>query len=354
MLKFPVLQILTDILKAPSLGRKGLMYLVFWSVYRQLSFYTDPLNYGEEEIDVLRGCYRRVYAVLSIPLINPYLKEMVQPDMGKTRQVALRKLDKLKFLVGDALSKPDLDRLEEYYGRLPDVPKDRLFPSWIKALRLAAHMKWLDQHTIRFDPAVVNAFYTNDHNIAIIPTAILTRPFFFSPGTRPINYGAVGAVIGHEIMHGYDVIGITIDDEKKKRNWVSPNFLKVYTDKAYCLWKSYEDVMERHKRHVKLNDKLDSENLADFVGVATSYAALKSLPEHQGSVTMSGLNMTADHLFFISYCMQWCANLDIPVTRYAPQGLRCIGPLMNMREFSAAFGCEPGTLMNPLHKCDFW
>ncbi|KAL3236387.1 hypothetical protein MRX96_048242, partial [Rhipicephalus microplus] len=83
-------------------------------------------------------------------------------------------------------------------------------------------------------------------------------------------------------MHGYDVTGITIDDEKKKRKWVSPNFLKTYTDKAYCLWESYEDALRHHKRDVKVNDKIDSENLADFVGMVTSYAAMKLLPEHEG------------------------------------------------------------------------
>ncbi|KAH8039020.1 hypothetical protein HPB51_004945 [Rhipicephalus microplus] len=171
---------------------------------------------------------------------------------------------------------------EKQRGRLPDVPVDRLFPSWIRALRLDTHMKWLDQKTTRYDPAVVNAFYSNEHNVVVLPSAILSRPFFFSPDTRPLNYGGVGAVIGHEIMHGYDVTGITIDDEKKKRKWVSPNFLKTYTDKAYCLWESYEDALRHHKRDVKVNDKIDSENLADFVGMVTSYAAMKLLPEHEG------------------------------------------------------------------------
>lgn len=81
-----------------------------------------------------------------------------------------------------------------FAGRLPDVPVDRLFPSWIRALRLDTHMKWLDQKTTRYDPAVVNAFYSNEHNVVVLPSAILSRPFFFSPDTRPLNYGGVGAV----------------------------------------------------------------------------------------------------------------------------------------------------------------
>ncbi|XP_075744144.1 uncharacterized protein LOC142802945 [Rhipicephalus microplus] len=236
---------------------------------------------------------------------------------------------------------------EKQRERLPDVPVDRLFPSWIRALRLDTHMKWLDQKTTRYDPAVVNAFYSNEHNVVVLPSAILSRPFFFSPDTRPLNYGGVGAVIGHEIMHGYDVTGITIDDEKKKRKWVSPNFLKTYTDKAYCLWESYEDALRHHKRDVKVNDKIDSENLADFVGMVTSYAAMKLLPEHEGRVNLAGLNMTAERMFFINYCLQSCANYEIPTSRYAPQRSRCIVPLMNMPDFSAAFGCELGTPMNP-------
>ncbi|XP_075744110.1 uncharacterized protein LOC142802912 [Rhipicephalus microplus] len=83
MLRFPVLNILVEILKSPSLGRKGLMYLVFWSIYTQLEHYTNPLNYGEEEIYVLRTCYKRVYAVLSVPLTNPYLQTASNNELSK-------------------------------------------------------------------------------------------------------------------------------------------------------------------------------------------------------------------------------------------------------------------------------
>ncbi|KAL3196989.1 hypothetical protein MRX96_045037 [Rhipicephalus microplus] len=143
MLRFPVLNILVEILKSPSLGRKGLMYLVFWSIYTQLEHYTNPLNYGEEEIYVLRTCYKRVYAVLSVPLTNPYLQTVVRPEMlseavnmtqhirqafkraflssqwirGKTLGVALRKLANLKFHVGPPQSTLEVNRLEEYYGQ---------------------------------------------------------------------------------------------------------------------------------------------------------------------------------------------------------------------------------------------
>ncbi|KAL1448782.1 hypothetical protein MTO96_044001 [Rhipicephalus appendiculatus] len=105
-------------------------------------------------------------------------------------------------------------------------------------------------------------------------------------------------------------------------------------------------------QQVALN-QTDSENLADLVGTALAHTAFSSLPLSERNVTLPGLNFTAEHLFFISYCAKWCQSQRVQ-TIYAPGRSRCIVPLMNMAEFSDAFGCAPGTPMNPPKKCSFW
>ncbi|KAH7957417.1 hypothetical protein HPB52_018727 [Rhipicephalus sanguineus] len=102
------------------------------------------------------------------------------------------------------------------------------------------------------------------------------------------------------------------------------------------------------------NDTVDSENLADLVGTTIAYAAFASLSEKYKSEKLVGFNMTSEQLFFVNHCVKWCAHLSKSTERYAPFRSRCIVPLMNMPEFSRAFGCSAGTRMNPREKCTFW
>ncbi|KAH8038292.1 hypothetical protein HPB51_000597 [Rhipicephalus microplus] len=103
-----------------------------------------------------------------------------------------------------------------------------------------------------------------------------------------------------------------------------------------------------------LNDTVDSENLADFVGSKLAYAAYDSLPEDQKRVKLAGFDKTSEQLFFINYCSGLCAWRSSPSDRYAPKRSRCVVPLRNMPEFYRAFGCRAGTLMHPRKTCTFW
>ncbi|KAL1479607.1 hypothetical protein MTO96_051720 [Rhipicephalus appendiculatus] len=103
-----------------------------------------------------------------------------------------------------------------------------------------------------------------------------------------------------------------------------------------------------------LNDILDSENIADLVGTVIAYAAFAALSPQEKNETLAGLDMSSEQLFFVNHCVKWCSGYRTSGRRYAPYRSRCIVPLMNMPEFSRAFGCGPGTPMNPTEKCTFW
>ncbi|KAH8039623.1 hypothetical protein HPB51_007823 [Rhipicephalus microplus] len=110
----------------------------------------------------------------------------------------------------------------------------------------------------------------------------------------------------------------------------------------------------RQRAREEVDDFTDSENLADFVGVRLAYKAFSSLPQHQRRLTLVGLNMSAERLFFIGHCFRSCSQVNNLAPQYAPYRSRCIVPLMNMPEFSNAFGCTAGEPMNPREKCRFW
>ncbi|XP_049520702.1 neprilysin-21-like [Dermacentor silvarum] len=105
-------------------------------------------------------------------------------------------------------------------------------------------------------------------------------------------------------------------------------------------------------RQEVLNDTADSENLADLVGTVTAYSAFASLSASHG--TLAGLGMSAERLFFVNHCVKRCHQKSRLTARYAPYRSRCIVPLMNMPEFSRAYGCSAGEPMNPRKKCTFW
>ncbi|KAL3200163.1 hypothetical protein MRX96_043608 [Rhipicephalus microplus] len=106
----------------------------------------------------------------------------------------------------------------------------------------------------------------------------------------------------------------------------------------------------RLKARQAVDDTVDSENLADFVGVRTAYKAFSSLPHRKRTQTLVGGNSSAERLFFIAHCVKSCAEHTILAPMYASYRSRCMVPLMNMPEFSKAFGCVTGDIMNPGRK----
>ncbi|XP_075744559.1 membrane metallo-endopeptidase-like 1 [Rhipicephalus microplus] len=180
----------------------------------------------------------------------------------------------------------------------------------------------------------------------------MQSPFLYLDGPIALNYGGIGMIIAHEIMHAFDVDGIQVN--KHNKTILTSEFVKEYTKRALCLRHSHKSVLSLSGHHETLNDTVDSENLADLVGTMVAYAAYSSLPQKYKDVKLVNLDISTERLFFINHCVKWCAERTTLEKRYAPLRSRCIVPLMNMPEFSRAFGCAPGSPMNPREKCAFW
>ncbi|KAL1444547.1 hypothetical protein MTO96_029769 [Rhipicephalus appendiculatus] len=214
-----VLSLIVELLKAKSVGQKGLQYLIAWSVYRQLMKYTlSHLLVGRRTKS--DACYEHAEKAMRVAVTSPYYQTVVPPDtleavktmllnirtayadtfknsswvQGEDRIIAVQKLSKMRSYVGSLGRYLDPAYVEELYKSFPDVPRDRLFPSWIKAMSLSSHHKWADQTSHIFDETDVNAHYEPDINLIVIPTAIITRPFYYSEGPPALNYGGLGMV----------------------------------------------------------------------------------------------------------------------------------------------------------------
>ncbi|XP_037529159.1 neprilysin-11-like [Rhipicephalus sanguineus] len=374
-----LLSALAELLGLPSAGPAGLRCLVAWSLFRQLLPYArPPLDTGGKQ--TLYSCYNRVGEVMELALTSHYLQSAVNAQavhkaldvfatvreafgaaiqnsswlVGTERSVALRKLANMKVLIGGPEQRWDEPYVDQYYEGLPDAPSDRFFIPWLKARSVSTHRRWSDQTNFLFDIGKVNAFYERDTNVVIVPAALLQPVFFFPNGNEAFNYGGLGDVMAHEITHGYDVLGVQYDDDNQLRPWSTPQSRQHYVNNVICLRGSHSQVLRR-KRHLQLDDTIDSENLADFVGAAIAYAAFHRLPSFRKQWTLPGLHLTPDQLFFVGRCTKTCRIAEVTTsTRYATASSRCNVPLMNMEPFARAFRCRVGTRMNPNHKCSFW
>ncbi|XP_054930084.1 membrane metallo-endopeptidase-like 1 [Dermacentor andersoni] len=194
----------------------------------------------------------------------------------------------------------------------------------------------------------------------VIPAPILLPNTFLPEGPAAFNYGSIGTIIAHEMMHGYDVVGSQYDENAKERHWLSPESANHYVNRTLCLRHLHKHVLQ--PRQEVLNDTVDSENLADLGGTTMAYSAFRMLPPSKRDTMLPGVAMTANQIFFVGHCTPWCEielnNTSPPWLsghdRYPPGRSRCIVPLMNMPEFSDAFNCKLGSYMNPPNKCKFW
>ncbi|XP_075744395.1 neprilysin-1-like [Rhipicephalus microplus] len=362
-------RMLKKLFEDKDVGKTGLQYMVAWSFYRQLAKFTDPdILYGSKKAD--ESCFLLIKNVMRLAILSHYFQIWSPPHMVRDAfRVALSisyafykavqssswlpntvrgflNSKGRKYQIGSPGNRLNPKFIEKFYEPLPDVPLNRLFHSWIEARRINAHYRWKDQETMWYDEEFVGATY-NEATIKI-PIAIIQPPFFYEYGPEALNYGSLGMIIGHEIMHGLDISGWggplrNLDEMKKEHN-----------KRALCLRRSHRSVLPSSSQRDELVDTADSENLADFVGTMLAYAAFASSAEEDRKVKLAGFDKSPDQLFFISQCNTFCARNQEAPENYAPFRSRCMVPLRNMPEFSRAFGCAAGTVMNPNKKCTYW
>jgi putative endopeptidase len=225
---------------------------------------------------------------------------------------------------------------------------------WRTAFELAKIGKPVDKTEWHMSPPTVNAYYDPQMNDINFPAGILQPPFYDNNVDEATNLGAIGAVIGHELTHGFDDEGRQFDAKGNLRDWWTPADAKGFEQRAECIVKEYSSFTAIGD--LKVNGKLTlGENTADNGGVRLALMALLLKPRQ----TVGGL--TAQQRFFLGYGQIWCENSSPEAARlqaltdpHAPPEDRVNGVLSNMPEFQKAFGCSPTQPMVRAPACRVW
>jgi putative endopeptidase len=218
--------------------------------------------------------------------------------------------------------------------------------------------KPVDKTDWEMSQPTVNAYYDPQENDINFPAGILQPPFYDNKMDDATNYGAIGAVIGHELTHAFDDQGRQYDDKGNLRDWWTEADAKAFEGLADCLVKQYGSYTAVDD--VKVNGKLTlGENTADNGGLRISYMALHDMEAGKQPPPVDGFS--ADQRFFLGWAQVWCQNQTPQATRqraltdpHSPPPDRVNGAVANMPEFRKAFSCKEGQPMAPARSCRVW
>ncbi len=261
------------------------------------------------------------------------------------------------------------DKWKDYSKLKVESPKDgatlysnlQNVSAWQYQKSLEKVGKPVDKTEWGMSPQTVNAYYSGSNNEIVFPAAILQPPFFNPKADPAVNFGGIGAVIGHEISHGFDDSGSRFDGNGNLNNWWTDSDRKNFDAKVAQLAAQY-DKYEPVKGSF-VNGKFTSgENIGDLGGVAVAYDALQMyLKDHGNPGKISGF--TQDQRFFMSWATVWRTKSteqymvnQVKTDPHSPGYFRAFGPLVNQDSFQKAFDIKPGDQMYkaPAERIRIW
>ena len=301
-----------------------------------------------------------------ITLVNYLKKSFAQhiKDLNwmssDTKEKALAKLNKFTVKVGYPDKWEDYSLLviepnAVYYNNLQHITEWRYQKNIEKIGKKVDKTKW------GMSPQTVNAYYNPLYNEIVFPAAILQSPFFNFEADPAVNFGGIGAVIGHEMTHGFDDSGAEFDGDGNLQNWWSPtdkeNFQKV-TKALANQFDKYEPV-----KGTFVNGTFTSgENIADLGGVNISFDALQMYLKDNGKIDKIS-NLTQEQRFFISWATVWRTLStekylinQVKTDPHTPGYFRAFGPIVNVDAWYKAFDVKEGDKLykNPEDRIKLW
>jgi putative endopeptidase len=268
---------------------------------------------------------------------------------AETKKAALEKLSKMDVMVGYPDKWRDYSKLRieaaDLYG---NVQRSNRF-EWEYELsdldKLVDHKKWV------MTPQTVDAYNGGLENKIVFPAGILQPPFFDPTADPAVNYGAIGAIIGHEISHGFDDQGRKIDATGAVRDWWTKADADRFTAQAKGFGAQYDTYEPVPGMHV--NGQLTmGENIADMAGVLVSLDAYHA--SLHGTTPLVKDGFSGDQRFFLAFGQAWRAKQRDDAMRsqmasdpHTPDKFRLIGPLRNVDAWYAAFGVTSGKYFLP-------
>jgi putative endopeptidase len=209
-------------------------------------------------------------------------------------------------------------------------------------------------------PPTVNAYYNPTMNEIVFPAGIMQPPFFDPLADDAINYGGMGAVIGHEMTHGFDDQGAQFDAEGNLKNWWTAEDLKNFRDRTDCVVRQFDAYEAEPGLHLQ-GKLVVGESVADLGGLTLAYRAFQKAQAARPAKPIDGF--TPEQRFFLAWAQVWASSIRPEEARRRvitdPHPLarfRVNGPLSNMPQFAAAYQCKAGDAMvrPPEQRCQIW
>jgi len=207
----------------------------------------------------------------------------------------------------------------------------------------------VDRTEWQMTPPTVNAYYDPSMNEIVFPAGILQTPFFDPKADDAVNYGGIGAVIGHEMTHGFDDQGRQFDPHGNLADWWTPGSAARFKELAAGIVRQFSAYVAIDDLHVN-GELTQGENIADLGGVKIAYAALQRALAGKPLPAIGGF--TPEQRFFLSFATVWRENirpealrLQVNTDPHSPPRFRADGPLSNLPEFAQAFDVPEGTFM---------
>ena len=209
-------------------------------------------------------------------------------------------------------------------------------------------------------PPTVNAYYNPNMNEIVFPAGILQPPFFYAKADDAMNYGGIGAVIGHEMTHGFDDQGRQFDASGNLRDWWSADSAAKFKERSQAIVTQYSEYEPLPGLHVN-GELTQGENIADLGGVKLAYAALQKAQAGKPQPKIDGY--TPEQRFFLSFAQIWRSKqrdedlkLRLNTDPHSPAHYRANGPLSNLSEFAKAFNIPDNSPMvrPPEKRVNIW
>lgn len=280
-----------------------------------------------------------------------------------TKQKAIAKL----HMIADKIGYPNKWRS---YAKLDVKPGQALGNSmrvrdFETAYQLNKIGKPVNRNEWFMTPPTVNAYYDPSQNTINFPAGILQPPFYDKNEPAAVNYGHIGAVVGHELTHGFDDEGSQFDGKGNLHDWWTPKDRANFDQRTACVANEYSSFTDAG---LHVNGKLTlGEDTADNGGLHLALMALMAREAMDGghisgpAPSAAAAKYTTDQQFFIAFAQNWCSNMRPQMTRmliqsdpHAPDAIRVKGVIDNMPQFDKAFSCHVGQPMDPAHKCQVW
>ncbi|MEW5854188.1 MAG: M13 family metallopeptidase [Myxococcota bacterium] len=225
---------------------------------------------------------------------------------------------------------------------------------------LAKVGKPVDRNEWFMSPPTVNAYYNPQWNEIVFPAGILQPPFFNKDATLPVNYGAMGMVVGHEVTHGFDDEGRKFDAQGNLTDWWTPESGKAFEERTACVKNQYDGYTAIDD--LKINGALTlGENTADLGGLKLAFLAMTAATKDREDLKQ--FRYTPAQQFFYGYAQSWCskyrdeqARLRAQTDPHSPPRWRVNGPLSSLSSFKDAFQCkDDAQMVRPAaNRCEVW